>query len=404
MARRISRNALLLCLACWTVSVQAGDAHVVRTEEQLKTVLASGKPTPLDAFTPYGRRTLLRSIRWTEDGRFAGLNFGIVERELDAPQIAALLTFFDSKVLLPILTRDLSGRAIRLPEPSSDIDEKLQRFYRLSQDDAEQRRPEAAGTTPTGSAELLAHYTRLFGDRIDPASLRRQPLGDLLPLFDAANIMNFYHPGSALQDQINVHRELVSRGVSTQRWIDTRMFEALMASRRFEEARVFASARPALAGRTIPVVADPLGTAFKGRSLYRYDSASNTLTREAAPAPSGIQVVMVVQEGCQFSAMALEALREDGELQSRLRQSNLLLLTHPSSSIPLNYIAAWNAANPAIPMRATYNIEEWKGFIPTGVPEFFVLKNGVPVGRLTGGWPAEGNKAALMALLDAARD
>lgn len=63
MARRISRNALLLCLACWTVSVQAGDAHVVRTEEQLKTVLASGKPTPLDAFTPYGRRTLLRSIR-----------------------------------------------------------------------------------------------------------------------------------------------------------------------------------------------------------------------------------------------------------------------------------------------------------------------------------------------------
>ncbi|GEM_PF-1478155 len=404
MARRISRSALLLCLACWTLPLHAGDPPVVRTEAQLKQVLASGQATPLDALTPYGRRALLRSIRWTEDGHLAGFNFGIVGRELEAPQIASLLAFFDSEVLLPMLTRDLNGQAIRLPAPSSDIEEKLQRFDQLSQQDVERRGPQAAGTTPTGSTELLAHYRRLFGERIDPAALRRQPLGDLLPLFEAASMMNFYHPGSALQDQLDVHRELVSRGVSTQRWIEARLFDALMASRRFEQARVFASARPALAGRTIPVVADPLGTAFKGRSLYRYDSASNTLTREAAPAPSGIQVVMVVQEGCQFSAMALEALREDGELQARLRRSNLLLVTDPSGSIPLDFMATWNAANPGIPMRATYSIEEWKGVIPTGVPEFFVLKNGVPVGRLSGGWPREGNKAALLALLDAARD
>jgi hypothetical protein len=66
-------------------------------------------------------------------------------------------------------------------------------------------------------------------------------------------------------------------------------------------------------------------------------------------------------------------------------------------------MSAWNAANPTLPMRATYSIEEWKGVVPTGVPEFFVLKDGVPVGRLVGGWPQEGNKAALLALLDAAR-
>lgn len=404
MARRTSRSALLLCLACWTLPVQAGDPPVVRNEAQLEKVLASGQATPLDALTPYGRRALLRSIRWTNDGRLAGFNLSILARELDTPQIASLLAFFDSEDLLPMLTHDLNGQAIRLPEPSSDIEQKLQRFDQLSQQDVERRRPEAAGTTPTGSAELLVHYRRLFGERIDPASLRRQPLGDLLPLFEAASMMNFYHPGSALQDQINVHRELGSRGVSTQRWIDARLFKALLASRRFEQARVFASTRRALAHRDIPVVVDPLGTAFKGRSLYRYDSASNTLTREAAPAPSGIQVVMVVQEGCQFSSMALAALREDGELQARLRQSNLLLVTDPSSSIPLDFMATWNAANPAIPMRATYGIEEWRGVIPTGVPEFFVLKNGVPVGRLNGGWPREGNKAALMALLDAARD
>jgi hypothetical protein len=302
-----------------------------------------------------------------------------------------------------MMSQELVGQTLRLPEPSSDIEEKLQRFVRLAREDQERRLPGAAGVTPTGSAELLAHYSRLFGDRIGPAALRRQPLGDLLPLFEAADTMNFYHPGSALRDQLNVHRELVSRGVSTQRWVDGHVLDTLLKARRFDEARVFASTRPALGRATIPAVADPLGPSFKGRSLYRYDSASNTLTREAAPAPSGTQVVMVVQEGCHFSTMALAALREDSELQARLRQANLLLLTHPSSSIPLRWMSTWNAANPSMPMRATYSIEEWKGVVPTGVPEFFVLKDGVPVGRLVGGWPPEGNKAALLALLDAAR-
>jgi len=52
MARWIYRNALLLCLACWAVSVQAAPPVVVRTEAELTAILASGAPTPLDAFTP----------------------------------------------------------------------------------------------------------------------------------------------------------------------------------------------------------------------------------------------------------------------------------------------------------------------------------------------------------------
>lgn len=111
---------------------------------------------------------------------------------------------------------------------------------------------------------------------------------------------------------------------------------------------------------------------------------------------------MYVQEGCQFSTLALNALREDPELQTRLRQANLLLATDPSSRIPLHFMASWNAANPALPMRATYRIDEWKDIVPAGVPEFFVLKDGSPVGRLVGGWPREGNKAALLSLIDLA--
>jgi len=404
MARRLSSCALLLCLACWTVSAQAGSPPVVRTGAQLKAVVASGQPTPLDALTPFGKRAVLRSLHWSEDGQLVGIDFAVVERELDARQLAALLAFVGGEDLLPMLSRHLDGQPVRLPDPSADVEKRLESFRTLAREDTERRRTTSGGATPTGAAELQAHYTRLFGDRLNPSALQRQPLGDLPLLFEAADTMNRYHSGTVLRDQLNIHRVLASRGVTTQRWFDRQLFDALVTSRRFDEARVFASTRPALAGVSIPSVTDPLGPGFKGRSLYRYDSATNSLTREAAPAPAGIQVVMVVQEGCQPSARALAALREDAELQARLRKVNLLLVTIPSGSIPLHFIARWNAANPTLPMRASYSVEEWKDVNPPGVPEFFVLKDGKPVSRLREGWPPEGNKAALMALLDAARD
>ena len=131
------------------------------------------------------------------------------------------------------------------------------------------------------------------------------------------------------------------RGVSTIRWIDNRMLDALLAARRFKEARAFVASRPAPASRAIPTVVDRLGTAFSGRSLYRYHDASDTLTREAAPAPVGVQLVMIVQEHYEPSARALQALREDADLQAELRRVNLLLLTNTSDSIPFRFMSTW---------------------------------------------------------------
>lgn len=404
MAGSLSRSALLLCLACWTAAVQAGDPAVVRTRGQLEAVLTSGKATPLDTLTPYGKRSLLRSLHWNEDGILTGLNTWILTRELDAPQMEQVLAYLGVEAYLPMLSGRLDGPAVRLPAPSPSTEEQLDSLTRSAHEEAAARQVSVTGTTTKGAASLLAQYRRMFGERMTPAALRRQPLGELLPLFEAAVTMNFYHPGTALGDLLNVHRELAARGVATVRWFDDRTLDALVAARRFDEAQAFAAGKPALAHRPIPKLADPLGSGLMGRSLLRYDSATNTLTREAAPAPDGLQVVMVVAAGCQPSARALAALREDADLQDRLRQAGLLLVTDPSGSIPLHFISAWNAANPTIPMRATYSLQEWQGAVPAGVPAFFVLHDGKAVDQLRGGWPPEGNKAALIALIEAARD
>ncbi|MGH8854295.1 MAG: hypothetical protein ACREWI_08450 [Telluria sp.] len=398
----MSRSALLLCLACWTGAAQAADAPaVVRSDAQLKAVLASGQRTPLDALTPYGKRKVLASIAWGDQG-MQYLNPWPLIRELDAQQLGAVLAFLGNDSMRAYWSSQVAGAPMRFPEPSPELEQRLAAFERVIADGAAQRAAAPEGAPFTRAPGLAARYARQFGDRMAPARLKRLPLGDLQPLLDAALRMEFEQPGAALTELLHLHQELGARGLDTRRTVDDKVFESLLILRRFEQARAFAAHRPALRGQAIPVVADPLGAAYSGRSLYRYDAARNTLTREAAPAPAGVQLVMVVNGGCHFSANALAALRSDAELLARLREANLLLLTPPGNSIPLEFIKQWNAANPSLPVRAPVSLGEWEAIDAPDIPGFFVLKDGKAVGRATG-WPEVGNKAAVLALLDAAR-
>ena len=124
MAGPLARMSLLLCLGLLGAAAHAG-AAADRSPASLRERLASNAATPLDALTPYGKRRLLRSIRWSEDGRIIAFNTWIPARELDAPALSALLAFLGSEDLLPILQRELQGPPLRLPEPSRDVERKL---------------------------------------------------------------------------------------------------------------------------------------------------------------------------------------------------------------------------------------------------------------------------------------
>jgi hypothetical protein len=353
MSRRLSRPALLLSLACWAIPALAAEPSVVRTQAQLQSVLASRQPTPLDALTPHGKRDLLRTMQWNEAGESRGFSYRSIVRELDEQQLAALLAFLDSSFMLDDLRPMLAGAPLRLPEPSPEIERRLVEFQRIADEEATRRHTAPkGGATVRSPTNALQHYRRLFEEPMDAASLRRQAPGDLLPLYDAA--------------------------------------------------RDFAATRPHLGTRGIPTVKDPLGGAFAGRGLYRYDRAAHTLTREAAPVPTGVQVVMVVNAGCQFSTNALAAVRGDAALQARLRQANLLILTPPASGVPFHYISEWNAANPTLPMGVPDKLEAWREVDGYSVPRFVVLRDGKVMGQVAG-WPEEGNREAVLSLVDLAR-
>jgi hypothetical protein len=393
----------LLCLACWSVPAQAGEPPVVRTKAQLESVLASGRPSPLDALTPYGKRRLLRGIVWRDKG-MGGFSGSQLVRELDADQIVQVMAFFDMAAYAKGYTENLSGTAVRLPSPSSALEAQLDRFEQRYRDIVEQRAHAADASTASRTESMASYYDEVFAGRMNAAMLRQEASGDLPALFDAAALASNVDPGSlATEHLLYVHREMVARGIDTRRGFDESVLYGLLAARRFEEARSFAGGRPHLGKHKIPTVVDALGTAFSGRSLYEYDAAKDMLVRRADPPPAGVELVMVVGASCHFSRDALAALRADPILLARLRQANLKLLTPPRAPIPFWYLAEWNAANPILPLRVAYDTKEWKLIAEANTPEFFLFKDGKVAGHVVG-WPTGGNAAALLSMLDAAGD
>lgn len=398
--------ALLLCLACAGTSGTACAADpaappVVHTQEEWQAVLALITPTPLDALSPYGKRRFIATLRWGERG-LGGFSYAPLVRELDREQLAAVLRLLDSETYLGMLEKQLAGAPLRLPAPSMEVEQNLQALERYAREQDLQRENAHAATTLLDGTAVLERYQRLFGARLTRNALRAQPVGDLLPLFDAAAVAAQDSPDSrALADLLAVHAQLAARGVDTRRTLDGTVLGALLAARRFDEARAFAAGRPLLAGAPIPQVVDTVAPGFKGRSVFEFDAARNTMTRRALPA-RGMELVMVIDGGCHFSRDALQALRDDAALRERLLDAGLVLTTPPHAAVDLDFIAGWNLDNPGLPIRIPYHVREWQAVAVAGVPAFILLKDGKPTGRRVSGWPEEGNQAALLRMLDGA--
>jgi len=403
MPGQVFRNALVVSLACWSLNAIAAEsaATVVRSAAQLQTVLSSSQPTPLDALTPYGKRRFVESVRWGEKG-LTGFNRIMLVRELEPEQVAEVLAFIGAGEYAPGVIGELVGPPLRMPAPTSDTEARLKQLTQFEDED-NRRRYDPSQTVTTGDdGQLGRQFDMLFEKRMSATKLRTLPLGDLPLYFDAASIAVFRRPDAAASRQLAlVYEEMLIRGIDTRRTFDRTMLGHLLEARKFDEARAFAEGKPHLAGASIPSVRDPLGPGFAGRSAYRYDAATRTLVREALPQAAGTELVMVVDASCGFSARALAALHDDAALRARLQQAGLTLIVPPRAPIDVDYMDEWNRANPEIPLRVPYRVEEWRAVDVNDVPHFFLLKDGKAVGHVTG-WPTEGNHAALIALLDRA--
>lgn len=369
---------------------------VVRTREEWLAAQASPHGTPLDALTAHGKRRFSAALDWSERG-LRGLPTAVLVRELDDAALLRVLAFLDAADMYPFLRRQLVGAPLRLPAPSDAVERALDAVEQADADDMAEAFD--GSSSALDAPRLTRTYADLFAARIDGAALARQPSADLPLLFDAAALASQRAPaGPAVGHLRRVHGEMAARGIDTRRTFDRTLFDALLAGRAFDEARRFAAGRAHLQEHPVPRVVDARGDVSAARSVYAIDAAGAVLTRQALPAPRR-QLVMVVDAGCGFSQAALDDIAGDEVLLARLREANLLMITPPRAPVSWRFMAHWNAAHKDLPIVAPADAGEWRAVDVSGVPAFFLLENGRPVGQSVTGWPRDGNKAALLDLL-----
>ncbi|HET9033174.1 MAG TPA: hypothetical protein VFN25_09735 [Dokdonella sp.] len=367
--------------------------RVVHSKVEFDQRMRAGA-TPLDAFTPFGKREFIAGLVWNSDGKgIGGLSMAAMIRELGKDQVEEVLDFLDLKKLSASIVQSLpQSPPLRFGEPDRAIEREWKATSTLI--DTHVRLEETAGTTTNlGFDEVVAHYNGTLGAVLHQADLGSRSLTDLMLIFDAAsNVASATGDSATYRDMQTVFAELERRKVDTRRVFDARMLSGLVVQRRFDEAREFLAEHPDSHAEKIPDLTDSLGSGFNGRSVMDLDPQTHSLDRQAIANTAGTQVIMMVGATCHFSLEALEAIAANGDLRNRLHQAKLLILTPPGANLQLAAVGMWNARHPELPMRIPWSRAEWKAVDVAQVPQFLIFENGKLKQRILG-W--EGNQAAL---------
>ena len=142
-----------------------------------------------------------------------------------------------------------------------------------------------------------------------------------------------------------------------------------------------------------------------GRLRYRQLFGNRLNPATLSNEPSGNLVALfdaasLAANDNPVSSTVDDMLQADPELQRRLQQVHLVLVTAPNAPIDTHLISEWNGVNPSMAIHAPYSAAQWEGIDVTGISSFYLLRNGKVVDRRTG-WSDTG-KADLLKLIDAA--
>jgi hypothetical protein len=272
----------------------------------------------------------------------------------------------------------------------SGIESRYRAFAELAQDVAMRPQIEQEPTMRARFERTLAHaYTQ--------DDLQRASDADLRFLVRAGEDLGFFSYSKA--DLPYVARPL---GVLEQRGAASdadraRYFRALIGLRLFDQARAYRATYPSMDVEPVPDIAEASG-AGSGPPVYAIGEGG--LARMRLSIDAGVHVVVVAHPLCAYSRKAMEQLAGDAHLSPFLRE-RATWLAPVSRRIGLDVLQAWNDANAATPLVLADRREDWPFIRTWSTPTFHVLKDGLLVGTFEG-WPAEGRRPQLVALLRAA--
>ena len=251
-------------------------------------------------------------------------------------------------------------------------------------EDGRSRLHQAAGTLPRFDALMAS---------VRETGLASLPTEALHKLAWDAHVANFYYAGARPDAHREVVDELLRRSAATDEELAD-FHDALVAARRWGEARAFAADFPDLPLEPVPAIEDR-ATAGEAPAYLRVEPATGTLLRETFDPGQGPMLLVISHPGCAFSRRAMAAIAADPALNQAL-PARRLFLAPTFGGLKLDWVTQWNADQPAFPHVLVDQPARWPQVPSWGTPSFLFLVDGELVETVTG-WPGDEQAEVLMA-------
>lgn len=398
--RMLFSLSVAIACACWTPAAiaQQSDASTarqllaqppLRSRSALEAYLRShaNEETPLDLLPRLARKRFLDSLVFGRNG-LGGFGTQDLAIELTTGEVERVLALFDAASLAGIVKSRhptspprWRGKLVDGGKAEACFDE-LDRISEASPD----------------KHELPHRFESLCGFVFQsPEGLSGLSERDLIYLLRAAGLVSFYMPTPELAGRI-VFIVTAMEAKGTAKPQDVReAYDALLQSRRFDDARRYALERPNAGLPATPKTVDTFVADAPALSVWQPGNDGATLEREAFdPQPTQI----LVTAGCHFSEDAAEAISKDPVLGPIFAKHAHWLLLPPGWE-DQEAVREWNHRFPDARATQIYDREEWT-FLPDGwsMPTFFFMRNGKVLEQISG-WgsdPTSNRKSLLKAM------
>lgn len=250
------------------------------------------------------------------------------------------------------------------------------------------------------SERLNAYYRANLAAYQAPASLSGLSSNELAQLFRAAYLAYFYSYQESYLDDMRLDIEaLVAKGPLPEELV-RHFYASLVTARHFAEAEAFRGRHPLAGMPAMPPVEQSASVHDGGPTvlaLKEHDD-SRVFQREAARVLGpGSWVLVVSHQLCHFSQNASRAIAADPVLGPVFRD-HAQWIAPQESAMALSSLTDWNREHAAMPIAIAYRQSDWPMVSSWATPTFYFFRDGQLVRQVTG-WPAEGNREALIGAL-----
>jgi hypothetical protein len=353
----------------------------IATREQLDAYLRDTPPgkSPFGWLTPGGQKRFLDSLVFHQS--LGGFSTEDLRYDLTRDQAYALLRLFGAQ----LYAVSMDARTTPLSAGERDALSTLERSY-------DQLLAIADRNDDSTAPDLIRNYSADVAPSQTEA--RRHALGnrDVEFLFRAANL-SFGRTGQAgyLADMRADFAEL-DRRHAVERPVASDLYDALVRTRRTDEARALLASHPILDRASPPLMR--IGQVRKGQpSLWIANPARRELLRLRFNIRAPAQVIVLAATGCHFCHNAARDLERDPLLRDIFRNYGQWVAGSDDLTA-FDAVRQWNHDYPDMRLGIAYSDDELPMLKHNGTPTFFFLDHGTVIATVVG-WPDNGNLEAI---------